>query len=124
MGSPGPLSRRGSRGRMRHASFAFLFSLLSAGACTPYDPTLPAQPFLCGQSDPKCPDGFTCSGMDAMNHPVCVGGDGSGPVVDSGHTSGFDCAEQSTSTIEGPNGNNDISHAWQTPINDAGKTTF
>ena len=29
-------------------------------ACSPYDPQLPAQPFLCGSTEPKCPDGYTC----------------------------------------------------------------
>ncbi len=29
-------------------------------ACTPYNPDLGEAPFLCGQSDPKCPDGYTC----------------------------------------------------------------
>jgi hypothetical protein len=34
--------------------------VLLVAACSPYDPNLPAQPFLCGPSEPKCPDGYTC----------------------------------------------------------------
>jgi hypothetical protein len=101
---------------------ALLFALVTVGAaCTAYDPTLPASPFLCGAADPKCPDGYTCTGMDAMNRPTCVSGDGGGVTVDA-HTSGFQCADDSA--IEGANRNDDVGHAWQTPINESGKTTF
>jgi hypothetical protein len=108
---------------MRQLSLALFTSIVAAsGACTPYDPALPDTPFLCGQSEPKCPDGYTCTGMDAMNRMTCVSGNGSGgPPVD-GHTSGFQCADDHD--IEGANRNDDVSHAWQTPINEAGKTTF
>src|SRR5438128_2596672 len=34
--------------------------VLLAAACSPYDPNLPPEPFLCGTSEPKCPDGYTC----------------------------------------------------------------
>jgi hypothetical protein len=29
-------------------------------ACSPYDPSLPTTAFLCGASEPRCPDGYTC----------------------------------------------------------------
>jgi len=29
-------------------------------ACSPYEPSLPGQPFLCGDKAPRCPDGYTC----------------------------------------------------------------
>jgi len=98
-------------------SLVFLGAL--APACTPYDPQLGATPFLCGQADPKCPDGFACSGMDAMSRPICVATSG-GAVVDGGH-SGFQCADDTNT--EGPNRNDTVGTAWQTPIN-AGFTTF
>ncbi len=28
--------------------------------CSPYDPDLGAQPFLCGSDEPSCPDGYVC----------------------------------------------------------------
>jgi hypothetical protein len=93
----------------------FLSSLAALGACSPYSPTLPEEPFLCGQTDPKCPDGYACMGMDSMNRPVCMSSDGSGTPPVDGHVSGFDCADDSQT--EGANRNDDISHAWQTPIN-------
>ncbi len=99
-----------------------LASLASFGACSPYSPTLPEEPFLCGTMDPKCPDGYTCTGTDSMNRPVCMSTDGSGTPPVDGHISGFQCADDSA--IEGPNKNDDISHAWMTPINQAGRTTF
>ena len=34
--------------------------VLLVAACSPYDPNLPPEPFLCGPSEPKCPDGYTC----------------------------------------------------------------
>jgi hypothetical protein len=50
-----------------------------------------------------------------MNRPVCVSDDGSGTPPVDGHISGFQCADDSG--IEGANRNDDISHAWMTPIN-------
>jgi hypothetical protein len=107
---------------MRVLGFVLFASSIAAfGACTPYDPSLGAAPFLCGASDPKCPDGYTCTGMDSQNRPTCVNGTGGGPTVD-GQTSGFQCADDSD--IEGPSRNDDVGHAWQTPINQSGKLTF
>ena len=85
----------------------------AAGACTPYSPDLGATPFLCGQSEPKCPDGFACTGTDAMNRMICVSGSGTTPGVDA-HISGFQCADDSA--IEGPDKNDSVATAWQTPV--------
>ena len=100
---------------------ALLLTTLFA-ACTPYSPDLGGSPFLCGNSDPKCPDGYTCTGTDGAGHMTCVNGDTTNPTVDAKISTGFDCAE-TTTDIEGPNGNNDVGHAWQTPVA-ASKTTF
>jgi hypothetical protein len=52
-------------------------------ACSPYDPDLGDQPFLCGNGDPRCPDGYVC--IERVNNDkVCertgtaadAGGDG------------------------------------------------
>lgn len=53
---------------------ARLISLALLGAlatCSPYEPSLPKRPFLCGEQTPRCPDGYTCvgQGTDPM---VCV----------------------------------------------------
>ena len=97
-----------------------LILTIAIAACTPYDPTLPAQPFLCGQSDPKCPDGFECTGTDAMNRMICQSSAGTTPGVDA-HISGFLCADDSA--IEGPNKNDTVGTAWQTPVAQS-KTNF
>ncbi|HEY0194409.1 MAG TPA: hypothetical protein VGC42_25025 [Kofleriaceae bacterium] len=36
------------------------FAALALAACSPYDPSLPHRPFLCGDTAPRCPDGYTC----------------------------------------------------------------
>lgn len=81
-------------------------------ACTPYDPSLPDTPFLCGTSDPMCPDGYGCTGMDSMSRPVCVKNGGTASL--DGGTSGFQCADDSA--IEGPNRNDTIANAWISPV--------
>jgi len=100
-------------------SFMTLLLLAAiAPACTPYDPNLGVTPFLCGSADPKCPEGFECTGMDAMSRPICVASGAT--AVDGGHV-GFQCADDTMT--EGPNKNDTVANAWQTPIN-AGFTTF
>jgi hypothetical protein len=39
-------------------------------ACSPYDPALPRTPFLCGDDEPRCPDGHVCV-ADRDGRPVC-----------------------------------------------------
>lgn len=34
--------------------------LVALAGCSPYDPSLPSRPFLCGTSEPRCPDGYAC----------------------------------------------------------------
>src|SRR3954467_6417067 len=51
--------------------------VLLLAACSPYDPSLPPQPFLCGSAEPKCPDGYTCMGTVCTTTAVLPdGGDG------------------------------------------------
>src|SRR5262245_2631411 len=35
-------------------------SLILAAACDIYDPDLGTQPFRCGETEPRCPDGYSC----------------------------------------------------------------
>jgi hypothetical protein len=57
---------------------------IGAGACTPYDPSLSAEPFYCGPTEPRCPDGYTCfdtgagSAVCAATTPGSGSGSGSG----------------------------------------------
>ena len=41
-------------------SLAFVIGIAAIASCSPYDPTLGAEPFFCGSADPKCPDGYMC----------------------------------------------------------------
>lgn len=90
----------------------FVVFALSAG-CSLYAPDLPAEPFLCGMAEPVCPDGFTC--MDGgAGRMVCVKPNAS--VTDARIDSSA-CADDSP--LEP---NNDIQHAYQTPVDTQKKT--
>ena len=60
---------------------ALLFAIAALGACTSYDPQLGPTPFFCGDTDPKCPDGYTCQ-MNGGGSGVCTKG---GPTGSGGH---------------------------------------
>jgi len=45
--------------------------LVALAACTPYDPSLPPTPFLCGDQEPRCPEGYTCV-TDRNDRMVCL----------------------------------------------------
>jgi hypothetical protein len=83
------------------------FALVSAAACSPYDPDLGQAPFLCGPADqnPRCPDGYSCQ-MDGNGAEYCLAPSGMVPV----DANNLNCADDSN--LEP---NNDKDHAWQTP---------
>lgn len=70
----------------------FLVPAAALTACSSYDPDLGPTPFKCGDSDPRCPDGYMCNDT-APAGPTCekVGG---GVTVDA-PPSGFQCANES-----------------------------
>lgn len=53
--------------------FAFVSLIAFAAACSPYSPDLGPAPFLCGPTDPKCPDGYLCVSQGSAM--VCANGD-------------------------------------------------
>lgn len=55
---------------------------LGLAACNSFDPSYGNQPFRCGEDDPRCPDGYTCS-ADRGADGVCVR-DGYEPAPDAG----------------------------------------
>jgi hypothetical protein len=57
---------------------AILVTIVTLGACTSYDPQLGPTPFFCGNTDPKCPDGYTCM-MNSNGSGVCTMGSPTGP---------------------------------------------
>lgn len=92
-------------------SFALALSS-TLGACSPYDPDLGGTPFLCGATDPKCPDGYACKDQ-GMGKMVCV--TTTGTVVDSGQV-GFQCADDSALETANGTSNDTIAHAYTTPV--------
>ena len=81
------------------ASFA-----LALGACS-YNPSLPNDPFKCGTTAPKCPDGFTCNTAN-----VCVGG----PDAGSSHDAPGNFICDTADSVQEPN--DTINSATQTPV--------
>src|SRR5262245_37314636 len=80
-----------------------LILIASLGACSPYDPDLGATPFLCGDAEPRCPEGYSC-GADGTGRMVCSKGS-----VDGG-SNGACSADM---TLEP---NDSIQQAWQSPV--------
>lgn len=66
-----------------------------AASCTPYAPELGNAPFLCGDADPKCPEGYECvADPDPTITPprsICLAPGGMVPDADTG--GGFQCAD-------------------------------
>lgn len=92
----------------------FFVSLLLT-ACSAYDPKLGAKPFLCGTSEPKCPDGYECKD-DGTGVVACII-QGPGPSVDG--SSGdmgpaFNCADDSV--LEGGTKNDTVATSSATPV--------
>jgi hypothetical protein len=51
--------------------------VVALAACSPYDPSLPSTPFLCGDQAPRCPDGYTC--VAQASGPMLCRKDGEAP---------------------------------------------
>jgi hypothetical protein len=47
--------------------------LALAAGCSGYDPDLSPTPFLCGDSDPKCPSGYECQTIGSQD--ICISGE-------------------------------------------------
>ena len=89
-----------------------LFGLLIAiAACSPYSPNLGKTPFLCGDNDPKCPDGYTCESLNMQM--VCVQ---NGTTPPDGLGSNSQCADDSMVETQNGTNNDSITSAYQTPV--------
>jgi len=54
------------------AMWLLLLGLLAAAqGCSPYEPSLPGTPFLCGDQEPACPEGYVCVG-EPDGRKVCM----------------------------------------------------
>jgi hypothetical protein len=90
---------------------AHLLALLCFAACDAYDTDLGPTPFLCGESAPRCPDGYGCQTDGLTGEEICVGNDDS-------LSQDFNCADDSANEP-----NNGLEEATATPI-DASMKTF
>jgi hypothetical protein len=79
----------------------------SVAACSPYSPDLGVAPFLCGDTDPMCPEGYECM-PNGSGASVCVQPNGMIPDGGTGV-----CADDSA--LEP---NDTIQTAFQTPVAD------
>ena len=50
--------------------------LVILGACSAYDEDIGPTPYLCGETDPPCPEGYACQDDITTGERVCVGGGG------------------------------------------------
>jgi len=91
--------------------------LLLASACSPFAPDLGGAPYLCNDTAPRCPDGYTCMETgQAAEDKICISNNGA--ALDG---AGFACNDDSP--LEGANRNDDIQHAFVTPV-DSPKTDW
>lgn len=72
-------------------------------ACDAYDRDLGPVPYLCGPSEPRCPEDYTCSADPSSGEDICVG--------PGGNPNGFDCTDDSA--LEP---NNAVETATPTPL--------
>lgn len=66
------------------------FLVITLAACSAYDDNIGPTPYLCGETEPPCPEGYTCQDDITTGEQVCVGGGGS-------LSHDFDCADDSAS---------------------------
>jgi hypothetical protein len=71
-----------------YSRFAPLIAATTALSCTPYDPDLGLEPFLCGSTEPRCPDGYSCVERVGAEK-VCLRND---VVYDAGGDGNLQCS--------------------------------
>ncbi len=61
---------------MRISPLPLLLVVVSVGACSAYDEDIGPTPYLCGETDPPCPEGYACQDDITTGERVCVGNGG------------------------------------------------
>ncbi len=69
-------------------TLAVLLGLVLGAGCDAYDEDLGATPFLCGESEPRCPDGYACTTDGLTGRDICV-------RKGSALSEDFDCGDDS-----------------------------
>jgi hypothetical protein len=91
-------------------SFIFLVATSALAACSPYDPDLGGIPYQCGDTEPKCPSGYSCQD-DGNGRPVCVSN--SGVTPDAKINGGFVCQDDGRLETDYGQNNDSIDHAYK-----------
>lgn len=65
-----------------YRSVSALLLIGSLAACSPYDPDLGPEPFLCAATEPRCPDGYACV-VTTAGKSVCSNGSTAGSGADA-----------------------------------------
>jgi hypothetical protein len=99
---------------MRTAALLLWLAVGLGLSCNPYDPNLGETPFLCGLSDPKCPDGYTAVDI-SIGRCVCQLHP---PSIDAGAE--YQCTTDRNDVIER---NDSVSRATDTGIDDLHPTS-
>jgi hypothetical protein len=55
-------------------------TLILLAACSPYEPDLSNAPFYCGDSEPRCPKGYTCSQAGSDGEEICLAPNSAIPI--------------------------------------------
>jgi hypothetical protein len=87
----------------------------SGSACSPYDPSLGDEPYKCADTEPFCPTGYACM-MQGSAGSFCINKDGTSGVDGGG---GSDQLCSLDVNVEGPNRNDDYTHAFSTGVETA-----
>jgi hypothetical protein len=86
--------------------------LVLVAACNPYDPDLGYEPFQCGDSEPRCPLGYTCVTF-AGGEALCQKTDGEVPDAGGGGGGGGGLTCNDDGVLEP---NNSLGQAFDTGI--------
>ena len=90
---------------------SFLCGLAGLAACSPYSPDLGNAPYLCADSEPRCPADYACVMDEGTGREVCLAAGGVIPDAGPDAHTGFTCA------MDGPLEPNDmLSEAYQTDV--------
>lgn len=68
-------------------ALSVITAIAALSACDAYDRDLGPVPYLCGPSEPRCPDDYTCESDPSSGKDICVG--------PGGNPGGFDCTDDS-----------------------------
>jgi hypothetical protein len=94
----------------RLACITAALALAALAACNPYDPNLGTRPFKCGTNEPRCPEGYACTGTGTAAVCELTG------ATDAHPGGGGDASHVTCGTDTQLEPNDDIPNAVATPV--------